>query len=138
MAPIDAIKTFYRRYTDFAGRSSRSEYWWFLLYYVVILIVLAMLLGNTSDMMDPATGMMGGYMALGWPALIWALLHLIGMIALMVRRTHDWGKTGWLNLLLIVPGVNFIWEIVNGVIGSEAGTNKYGANIHGTDTDTLN
>jgi len=57
----DAIKTFYRCYADFEGRSSRSEYWWVALYRYFVMFVLAlpvihsMETGLTSDMSVLAT-----------------------------------------------------------------------------------
>lgn len=129
MGFVDAVKTFYRRYTDLKGRSSRSEFWWFMLFNFVIAMILLTVFGDiTGSGLDEmaASGEISFVALYGWPYIIWGLAHLVGVIALMVRRTHDWGKTGWLNLLVIIPIVGFIWTIINGCIGSTPGPNQYG------------
>ena len=40
MGFMEAVKSCFRRYVDFQGRSPRSEYWWFVLFYLIVYIVL--------------------------------------------------------------------------------------------------
>lgn len=37
MTFINSIKTCFRKYIDFSGRASRSEFWWFYLFFYLIL-----------------------------------------------------------------------------------------------------
>ncbi len=44
-APIGAaVKRFFKKYTAFSGRASRSEYWWWTLVNAVVLIVFQILM----------------------------------------------------------------------------------------------
>ena len=50
MGPIQAVKSGFKRYVDFGGRSSRSEYWWWqLLVAIVFLPAIVAAEGNFSD-----------------------------------------------------------------------------------------
>jgi uncharacterized membrane protein YhaH (DUF805 family) len=54
------------------------------------------------------------------------LLLLYPSIAVMVKRIHDHGLTGWLVLLLLVPAINVLfWIFLSFMTGTE-GPNKYG------------
>lgn len=128
----DAVKMFFNRYTDFDGRSRRSEYWWVQLFFWVILIVFAVTaaLANGGDL-EGDTNMVANII-LGMAAIFY-LGCLIPLIALAVRRFHDLGQTGWLVLVfgvlslipllgLLVALGNVIWFCLRGTVGD----NKYG------------
>ena len=88
----EAIKLFFVRYTDFNGRSRRSEYWWFCLFNMIVSTVITMVIPN-----------------LAW---IWTVATLIPTLALCIRRLHDVGRSGWWYLILFVPLVGAILLIV--------------------------
>ena len=100
-----AIATFFKRYFDFEGRSSRAEYWWFVLFnyliYIAAFILDIIIFGIAA--MDEAFLFQG----------LWSLATLIGVISLGVRRLHDIDKTGfWFlyvysPLLVLIPAVLF-------------------------------
>ena len=100
-----AIATFFKRYFDFEGRSSRAEYWWFVLFnyliYIAAFILDIIIFGIAA--MDEAFLFQG----------LWSLATLIGVISLGVRRLHDIDKTGfWFlyiysPLLVLVPALLF-------------------------------
>ncbi|MFE4197603.1 DUF805 domain-containing protein [Paenarthrobacter sp. NPDC056912] len=108
-APIGAaVKRFFKKYTDFTGRASRSEYWWWTLVSVIVSTVLntlATVVGSAgATVSDAGTVTLGGgaiafYVILG----IWGLATIIPSIALLVRRLHDGNFSGWLALLVLVP-----------------------------------
>ena len=111
---MTAIKTFYARYTDFSGRSRRSEFWWFFLYFMVasvLIVFVAGLLGETV-----------GSIVYG----LWLLAHLVGLIALYVRRFHDQDKSGWFFLLGFIPIVGGIILLVFMVLPGTDGPNRFG------------
>ena len=89
---VEATKLFFVRYTDFNGRSRRSEYWWAYLGIVIISAVLTTVLGEL--------------------AYIWTLATLVPQIAVSVRRLHDIGKSGWWYLIGLVPLVGLIILLV--------------------------
>jgi uncharacterized membrane protein YhaH (DUF805 family) len=78
-----AIRTCFRKYVDFSGRASRSEYWWFLLAYFVVAVVAQLI---------------NRYL----PAVV-ILAVLLPLLAATVRRLHDIGKSGWMSLRSLVP-----------------------------------
>ena len=78
-AYIDAM----RRYFDFRGRASRTEYWMFTLVVFVgaiVALILDAALGNGQN----------------GPPFVTAL-------AVAVRRLHDLDRTGWRVLIGIIP-----------------------------------
>ena len=57
----------------------------------------------------------------------WALAAGAGNIALMVRRIHDLGKSGYFVLLAFVPVLGVIFSIALFCIPGQVGWNEYGA-----------
>jgi len=125
---VDAVKMFFGRYTDFKGRSSRSEYWWVALFNILVMIIPLMMLmgsyGGNLDAMEAGALPAGGGL---WVAIlaIYCLAILIPSIALVVRRFHDLNQTGWLYLLvgMLASLGMLVWFAMRGTIGD----NKYGA-----------
>lgn len=107
-----------RKYAVFSGRSRRMEYWMFFLFVVLISVGLAIidvLAGTYSD--AAGIGLLQG---------LFMLVMLIPNLAVTARRLHDTGKSGWLQLLFIIPLVGFILWIIWMVTDSDGGMNKYG------------
>ena len=107
-APLPAaVKRFWKKYTAFSGRASRSEYWWWTLIAVIIGIVLQIVLtvAGAAGATTTASGTMPGPGAI--PVIIilvvWGLATIIPSIALTVRRLHDANFSGWLYLLVLIP-----------------------------------
>ena len=105
-APIGAaIQRFFKKYTAFTGRASRSEYWWWTLVAAIVGIVLNILL-TTGISVDPTTGtpvLGAGYFIGLILAIVWGLATIVPSIALTVRRLHDGNFSGLLVLLVLVP-----------------------------------
>ena len=104
---VEATKLFFTRYTDFNGRSRRSEYWWSSLSISIIGAIVSVILGDL--------------------AFIWSLAILVPSIAVSVRRLHDVGKSGWWYLIGLVPLVGFIllliWNCTDSTEDNQWGTN---------------
>jgi len=83
---IESISDGFKRYAEFSGVSSRSQYWYFVLGTTVISFIIQSLLGD-----------FGGN--------IFTLATIVPTIAVAVRRMHDVGKSGW---FILVPIYNFI------------------------------
>jgi DNA-binding CsgD family transcriptional regulator len=83
MTFFESILVCLKKYAEFNGRASRSEFWWFTL--SVILVASALV-----------------YMSevIGGVFLIAALLPLL---AAGSRRLHDSGHSGWWQLFLLAP-----------------------------------
>jgi uncharacterized membrane protein YhaH (DUF805 family) len=79
-----AISTCFRKYADFTGTASRSEYWYFFLSYFIVELVVS---------------------RLGAIAIVLLVGFWLPLAAAGVRRLHDAAKSGW---WLLFPIVNFV------------------------------
>lgn len=80
----EAIQTCFKKYADFNGRASRSEYWWWALFNLIIGMISGLALGETLG-------------------TIASLALLLPSLAVAARRLHDIGKSGWFLLLALIP-----------------------------------
>ena len=90
-----------------SGRSSRAE-WWRV---HIICAVLGVMLEHTMfAQLAPRDG--GGMQSISllWPIASLALMWV--SFASVVRRMHDRGKSGWWALLYFVPGIGWLWLII--------------------------
>lgn len=90
---IDAFK----KYTDFNSRSRRKEYWMFVLIYSIIIIGLSLI--------DAFVGTI-------WLSTIFSLVLIIPSISITTRRLHDTGRSGWWQLIYLIPLIGFIVMLV--------------------------
>ncbi|CAH0435727.1 Putative membrane protein [Clostridium neonatale] len=58
--------------------------------------------------------------------LLYSLAFLLPTIAVVVRRLHDIGKSGWWYLISFIPLVGVIWFLVLMCMDGTHGENKYG------------
>lgn len=56
------------------------------------------------------------------------LAMIIPALAVIVRRLHDVGKSGWMYLIIFIPIVGLIWLMILLVSDSDVGENQYGQN----------
>jgi len=114
-------------YANFTGRARRREYWMFTLVYMIILIactVLDNILG-TVFMMD--VGPLGEIsMGYGWVYTICGLIHFIPGLAVVVRRLHDVGKSGWFYLIILIPFIGLLWLLILYCTEGPKENNKWG------------
>ena len=107
---IDIMKTvLVTRATDFNGRSERPEFWWFTLYATIIAGLLMLVdnyvLGVTFfSILEP----FGEMKESGVLVLLFMLATLVQSISVTARRLHDRGRSGWWQLMFVVPVLNFI------------------------------
>ncbi len=111
------------RWQDYQGRSRRREYWYFYLTSMIVGLAAQLVLG----MLTPVFG----------STLCTLLLLLVGIaifipyIAVLIRRLHDTGKSGWWALLNLIPLLGPIIIIIFTVQDSQPGGNQWGANPKG-------
>lgn len=103
----------YKKYFDFDGKATRSEYWGInLLSYVALLVfVLIGFLFTLLGIFGSVIGlliMLAGLVVCGWASL-----------ATVVRRCHDAGINGWFTLAIFIPWFGFIPWIVFGCLKTE-------------------
>ena len=123
MGFAEAIKSFWSNYATFKGRARRSEYWWIQLFLVLTnLAVAAIDLALMNGDVDRFIANGGG----GIVGLIWILVTIVPALAVLVRRLHDTGKSGWWALIGFVPFVGAIVLLIFTVLDSDVAENKYG------------
>lgn len=118
-----AIRSFWSRFADFKGRSRRSEYWYVQLFLVVTNMAVA---GIDLALMDGDVDRFIANGGGGIVGLIWIFATIVPALAVLVRRLHDTGKTGWWALVGFIPLVGAIVLLVFTVTDSSPGENKYG------------
>jgi len=88
----ESIKVCFEKYADFTGHASRSEYWWFFLFVILV--------GAAASYVNDAT------------SGIWFIGTLLPSLAAATRRLHDTNRSGWWQLIGLVPVVGWIVMIV--------------------------
>lgn len=125
MGFADALKSFFSRYTDFKGRSSRSEYWWPQLAFFLVGIIIGVLTAVVGETV--------GNILLG----IFYLVILIPGIAISIRRLHDLDKSGWWLLIALIPLIGalvlFFFFVQRGTVGG----NRFGEDPLGNLSQTF-
>ncbi len=101
-----AVKTCLSKYADFNGRAARPEFWWFMLFWVVVLAV---------------TGLVSKYLY-----GIAGLALLLPGLAAGSRRLHDTGKSGWFQLIGLIPFIGTLILIYLMAQPGEPAANQYG------------
>jgi len=114
-----SIKVCFQKYSTFEGRAARSEYWWFVLFILLISIAT-----NVLDLVM-FTGLAR---EIGVISLLIILATLLPELAVTTRRLHDVNRSGWWQLLWLVPILGWIPLIYWTVIRGTDGPNDFGAN----------
>ncbi|MEZ5812596.1 MAG: DUF805 domain-containing protein [Rhizobiaceae bacterium] len=111
-------------YVNFRARARRKEFWGYMLFvYVGIALVVAV-----GAVFDAAIGNFDSeepYLTIGLGAVAW-LAIILPSIAVMVRRQHDIGLSGWFYLLILVPYIGGLILFVFSLIPSQKHENKWG------------
>lgn len=111
----DSVSTVFRKYADFNGRARRSEYWWFVLFSFcaqIALTIVDIAILNMPDLSPLST--------------IFSLAVLVPSIAVAARRLHDIGRSGWWQLLVLVPLIGLIVLIYWMVQKGDERANRFG------------
>lgn len=102
----------FKKYADFSGRASRKEYWMFILFYIIIYIALSVV---------------GAVIGTAVLSIIYTVVMLVPGVSIAARRLHDIGRTGWWQLIGLIPVLGAIVLIVFLVQDSQS-ENEYGIN----------
>jgi uncharacterized membrane protein YhaH (DUF805 family) len=116
--------TVLRNYAVFSGRARRKEYWMFALFNLIFLIV-AMIIDKILGTRYEMNGMTLPY---GYVYTLYALAIMIPGLAVLVRRLHDVGHSGWFMLIGLIPLAGPIWLLVVLCTDSDRSVNNYGPN----------
>ncbi|MEE1795025.1 DUF805 domain-containing protein [Streptomyces sp. BE308] len=106
---LDVLKN----YAGFSGRARRKEYWMFVLFNFIAAVILMVI---------------GGVIGTQIPYYIYLVAVIVPSIAVVVRRLHDTGRSGWWILISLVPLVGGIILLVFLATEGKYEANEYGAN----------
>jgi len=113
----------WKKYCVFAGRARRREYWMFVLFNTLISFGISFVLALIGGAMRaPGISLLGH---------VYTLAVLLPGLAVLARRLHDSGKSGWWFLITFVPLIGWIILLVFLCRDSQPGANAYGANPKG-------
>jgi transcriptional regulator with XRE-family HTH domain len=82
-SPWEAVRAGFLKAVDFSGTASRFEYWWFFLFALMVAAVAAVVGAKVSQLVG--------------------LIVLLPLLAVGTRRLRDAGRSGWWQLLFLVP-----------------------------------
>ncbi len=90
-----SIQTCFKKYADFKGKASRTEYWGFWIFLLIVSLLIAYIdrsffSGFTNTV---GTGPMG---------FLFGISVLVPLIAVGARRLHDSNRSGWWQLLFLI------------------------------------
>lgn len=99
---IDVVKN---RYFCFEGTAGRKEFWMYIIVPFVLLVVTNILTTVLGIILKST----GYYIGSGLSTLV-SLALICPTLGVTARRLHDTGKSGWLQLIGIIPVIG--WLIV--------------------------
>lgn len=114
---MNSYTKYWKGYTDFKGRSSQQDFW------VPILINLAVSVGllvavicSTTTVV--ASNLLSSIVFCLFVGLLvgWKLARLVPDAAVIVRRTHDVGLTGWIGVVIYISSFIPYIDLVAGVL----------------------
>lgn len=113
MGMQEAVRTVLSKYATFEGRAARPEFWWWVLATVLASIVAGLvdrLLFGDGQLLQ---GLLG-------------LAIIVPNLAVGARRLHDIDRTGWWQLIGLVPIVGWLVLIWFFIQPGTPGRNRFG------------
>ena len=114
---MNSYTKYWKGYTDFNGRSSQQDFW------VPILINLAVSVGLLVAVVCSLTTVVAASLLSSTVFCLfvgllvgWKLARLVPDAAVIVRRTHDVGLTGWIGVVLYIARFIPYIDLVAGVL----------------------
>jgi uncharacterized membrane protein YhaH (DUF805 family) len=87
-----AVTTCFNKYANFEGRASKSEYWWWWLFVLLATIGCSIVSEKLADLV--------------------ILVTFVPSLAVASRRLHDVNRSGWWQLIELIPFIDFIIMVV--------------------------
>jgi uncharacterized membrane protein YhaH (DUF805 family) len=129
---MDVLIRPWRRFFDFRGRATRTEY---VLFHVtgifafvavefVFVAIARLLTGAKPDDLGPAGDAFFAVMAVGM--IVLTITFLIGHFSVAVRRLHDHSEPGLKYLMTFIPVIGFIFWLMLVFTRGDEFENEYG------------
>ena len=112
-----------KKYAVFAGRARRKEFWFFCLFYLIFALaatIVDAVLGTEYSVDETAS--------IGLFSSVYAIAMIVPSFAVLARRLHDTGRSGWWILIGLIPIIGTIVLFVFAVLDSQEGENRFGPN----------
>jgi len=106
----ESVKTCFSKYADFNGRATRPEFWWWVLFN----FLLGAAVGVVSQMV----------------AGLISLALLLPSLAVGARRLHDTDRSGWLQLVALIPLIGWIL-LIYWCVQEAKEPNRFGSSASG-------
>ena len=147
MGLVESLKTCLSKYATFKGRARRSEFWWWMVIVNGVIniyiqqifswklaalakfnsaIASAGLDTDFTAMQAQAESVDSKFTVFMVIGVILMLLVLLPNIAVLVRRLHDVGKSGWFMLIALIPIIGSIILLIFNLKDSDPNPNQYG------------
>jgi uncharacterized membrane protein YhaH (DUF805 family) len=88
---FDAYQLMWKKYADFEGRTTKTEFWYAMLFHMIFVAIAA-----STVYLEP----------------IYFLATVVPYLAISVRRLHDTGRSGSWVLMHLIPIVGLIYLII--------------------------
>lgn len=119
------VRSITKKYARFGGRAHRKEYWGTVFFYLIFLLLIS----GASPYVRTA---LGSHKNLAILYIVLGFFYIFGMIipmlAVLVRRFHDVGSSGWLVLSGFIPYLGALYILVITLMPPQSGPNKHGPN----------
>lgn len=112
---------------NFKTRSRRKDFWMFIVVDIVISLMLGMSMVTAYN--NNGAGPLSSILSLLY--LGYFIVSILPQLALMVRRFHDVGRSGWYYFMILIPIFGKAFIIYNTIIDGKPGENMYGPNPKG-------
>ena len=99
-----------KKYFCFEGRAGRKEFWMWVLAVFIVNFIL-----NLIPRVGPILSMVFG------------LAVLLPGLSVTARRLHDTGKSGWMQLLVLIPVIGGLIVLILCIPEGDRDANAYGA-----------
>ena len=102
-----------QKYFCFEGRAGRKEFWMWVLAVFIVNFILGFIPGKVGMIIS----------------VIFSLAILLPYLGVTARRLHDVGKSGWMQLLGLIPIVGVLIVLILCIPEGSKESNAYGAPV---------